>query len=918
MADAPKKHCAVWLVLTLWDENIAHSFSFGEGAAHAAPPPPPRTAATPPDRMRSAWTDAAEKEGLSADLLGSEVDKDLVFQAAWHVQDAIDGVERAHPTKLHPGSRWAQLVHLNGAPMLQALRMGFVALSFFELPWWAGDEPRSTLHARFPLSGLPLVDPSAGASVEVCCIAALVGDWALQLRYQGWVQLATARWPVATLALLLLSAVELAATPTTESRFAPFLRIGLYIASDSARPLRRQMLLITHILKRFGRLLVLTALFLGAFTWLGMVVFAGTDQARAAQPDGGEFAWAFSSLPATAWSLFVLMTTSNSPDVIMPAYNGSRWAALFFTLFVSVGVFFVSNFLLSIVYHEYTTEHAAQALEHAALREGHLRAAFALLAADRVRDGLRVVEKSRLLALFRELNSYRRIEYISRDKALLLHAMLDSSGDSLVNREDFCRLCELLLIEFVRVDGRSAEQPRFGTWLREHVVGSARFAKAVDGMLVLNLLGLVLTTRGVIANVGEPAALSLSAGRLAGWLPLFYFATALFLAEMSLKVFARSWRHFWGDSAVNRFDLGVTLGMAGCAIALALPASTRGLDEVKLVRISIMLQSLRCWEPIRHVQQFGVVFDIFGRTLPIAAEMSQMLFVCLYIFSAIGLACFGGLVMTDETSHNYQVLAETDYGSGGITMGNWANNFNDMSSGMVLLFEALVVNNWFEFADGFAAVTSAAANWYFVIYYVFSVVIVFNVVTSIVLDVFLAHYTADGGAAAHTVDGEAVILGNRAVFEAADITGTETGLDGQYEARVGRSQQNSMTAHNTASDLLVTAFTRSEETGEIVRVRVRASSLVAAADPEVRARARSRSRSSITGMPSEARRLVAQSSDDASRLECDQQQHQQQQQQQPPPPPPPSLPQPPMLPPPPPSLPLPPPVSLLQTSCSDE
>ena len=657
----------------------------------------------------------------------------------------------------------------------------------------------------------------------------LVFDWALQLHYQGWPLLVRARWPIATLTLLLLSAVEFALTLSSESRFAPFLRMGLYVAADAVRPLRRQLALFGHILQRFALLAVLTAFLLGCFTWLGMVAFAGTDQTRAAQPDGGIFAWAFSSLPTTAWSLFVLMTTSNSPDVIMPAYNGSRWAALYFVLFVSVGIFFVSNFLLSIVYHEYTTAREQQALEHAALRAGHLRSAFELLAVDRVRDGLRVVEKAALLAIFRELNSYRGIAYISANKAALLHAMLDTSGDSLVALDDFCRLCELLLIEFVRVDPSGAASTRAAR-LRDELVDTARFQQAIDAALVLNMVLLAATTRAVITGVSDPSvpALADPAGRMPGWRPLFFVTTALFAAEMALKLLVRPWRAFWNASVLNRFDLGVTLGMVGCAIALVLPASSCAINPAELVRLSILLQSARSWEPIRHVRQFGIVCDIFGRTLPIAAEMSHVLFVCLYLFSAVGLACFGGLVTTDRSAPNWAKLAATDYGGAGTTMGNWANNFNDMSSGIILLFEALVVNNWFEFADGFAAVTSGAyAHWFFVAYYVFSVIIVFNVVTSIVLDVFLAQYTTNGERQALTVDGEAVIIEDRARFDATSITGTATGLEGQYEASVPRafSSWASDDGDRSASDVLVTAFTRSEETGKVVQVRARAPSL---------------------------------------------------------------------------------------------
>ncbi|KAL3904470.1 MAG: hypothetical protein SGPRY_011271, partial [Prymnesium sp.] len=55
-----------------------------------------------------------------------------------------------------------------------------------------------------------------------------------------------------------------------------------------------------------------------------------------------------------------------------------------------------------------------------------------------------------------------------------------------------------------------------------------------------------------------------------------------------------------------------------------------------------------------------------------------------------------------------ELLANSTFG----TSGYYPNNFNDLASGVVTLFELLVVNNWFVIASGFEAVLGPHARWW--------------------------------------------------------------------------------------------------------------------------------------------------------------------------------------------------------------
>ena len=93
--------------------------------------------------------------------------------------------------------------------------------------------------------------------------------------------------------------------------------------------------------------------------------------------------------------------------------------------------------------------------------------------------------------------------------------------------------------------------------------------------------------------------------------------------------------------------------------------------------------------------------------------------------SQIAIPAFGGKVYEGAPGLNGTSFAQSNY---------YCNNFNDAGSAMVTLFELLVVNNWFVIMDGIVAVTGEPARIFFLAYYVVTVVVLFNLVVSYVLE----------------------------------------------------------------------------------------------------------------------------------------------------------------------------------------
>ena len=377
----------------------------------------------------------------------------------------------------------------------------------------------------------------------------------------------------------------------------------------------------------------------------------------------------------------------------------------------------------------------------------------------------------------------------------------------------------------------------------ESVVLSPRFEFVADIVVALNFSLLLAQTWPLLQD--SRAVLNSESMRDA---PIFFVVTVLFVFEFALRWAAQPWVLFWRGSVLNRVECVVTLTMLALACIICTPLwglLTQSRREVFL-RTGILLRSARTPRLLRRLPQLRRLGRAFALVIEAATSLSVMLFVSMYVFAALGLALFGGRVRTDSSSWEYQALVASGFGGSGGMTGYWAMNFNDMASGLLTLFQLLVANNWNVFADGFVAVSRPSARWFFVVYYIFSKIMVFNIVVAVVLSVFgeqlgqnssqpqheqdrscmswfIKHMrpcsAADGsttfGTTAteanemlHLTSGrgrsrtdEAIVNRNSAAFDAAKITGTSTGLNGQYRAVLPQTFNSNLAHFSDLSSL---------------------------------------------------------------------------------------------------------------------
>lgn len=79
------------------------------------------------------------------------------------------------------------------------------------------------------------------------------------------------------------------------------------------------------------------------FAMLGYRIFRGSVEGVQYFPDYVD----------SCFNMLVLLTTANSPDIMLPAYEYSRPLALFFVFYLMFGVFLILHLLMALFYSNY-------------------------------------------------------------------------------------------------------------------------------------------------------------------------------------------------------------------------------------------------------------------------------------------------------------------------------------------------------------------------------------------------------------------------------------------------------------------------------------------------------------------------------------------------------------------------------------
>uniref|UniRef100_A0AAY4ETM1 Ion transport domain-containing protein n=1 Tax=Denticeps clupeoides TaxID=299321 RepID=A0AAY4ETM1_9TELE len=144
----------------------------------------------------------------------------------------------------------------------------------------------------------------------------------------------------------------------------------------------------------------------------------------------------FNTLENSIVSLFVLLTTANFPDVMMPAYSRNRWSCVFFIIYLSIELYFIMNLLLAVVFDTFNGVEKMKFKSLLLHKRSAIDHAFHLLVTRQRPDGISLKQFDGLMRFYKP-------RMCARDRFLTYKALNQSDTPALC-LEDFYKFYEVI------------------------------------------------------------------------------------------------------------------------------------------------------------------------------------------------------------------------------------------------------------------------------------------------------------------------------------------------------------------------------------------------------------------------------------------------------------------------------------------
>uniref|UniRef100_A0A3P8NCA7 Ion transport domain-containing protein n=1 Tax=Astatotilapia calliptera TaxID=8154 RepID=A0A3P8NCA7_ASTCA len=373
---------------------------------------------------------------------------------------------------------------------------------------------------------------------------------------------------------------------------------------------------------------------------------------------------------------FCLFSTNTSDPV---SYSKNRWSCVFFIVYLSIELYFIMNLLLAVVFDTFNDVEKMKFKSLLLHKRSAIDHAFQLLVSRQRPMGVSLKQFDGLMRFYRPRMS-------ARDRFLTYKA-LNTSGAPMLSLQDFYK--------FYEVTGLKWKARR--NWLLIPYCGyfPLQFISRLHCVSVLPL-----------SVYGVEVLLKIS-----GLGPVAYFSSGWNLFDFSVTVFA-------------------FLGL----IALAF-------DKEPFYFI-VILRPLQLLRLFKIKQRYRNVLDTMFELFPRMASLGLTLIIFYYSFAIVGMEFFADVVYpnccnTSTVADSYRLINNTQGNKTVLEEGYYyLNNFNNILSSFVTLFELTVVNNWYITMEGVTSMTSHWSRLYFMTFYIVTMVVM-TIIVAFILDAFV-------------------------------------------------------------------------------------------------------------------------------------------------------------------------------------
>ncbi|PWA29283.1 hypothetical protein CCH79_00013918 [Gambusia affinis] len=556
-------------------------------------------------------------------------------------------------------------------------------------------------------------------------------------------------------------------------RWSRVLRPLLLINVTEGRQLRRAFRSIRNALPEVSSVFVL---FIFSVLMFSLMALKLLSKRGLKTIEGASY---FTNYLEIVFELYVLVTTANSPDVMMPAYNANSIFALFFILYILVNTYIFMSVFLAVVFNNYK-KHLKEEIRQLVRAKRHKMArAFGVLQEQREEGGPPVVSHENWNKLVQ-----RARPDISNAHRELLWRVCDDSNQSFIGgsgtgpnctfintetsvvvvetgKVSFVQLADLLNIEVITLKSRphplqslipSFYESRLSRLLCR-VVQHRGFVITFDLIILVNAVFIGLDEENPLISNSE-------------WVFL-----ALYILEILLKLYVFEPRAFFSKHSFwNWFDTIVVISALIATIINSALKSSGGYTSRQVLDIVFILRVLRLIRVVDRIKRFRAIINTLIRIGPAILTFGQLILVVYYIFAMVGMELFKNKVKFYEDVSNPEKAYCGNLllkGSTFAQLNYCKNNFNNVVSSFILLLELTVVNQWhdilykisylnpfssFNFLNpipllgtGFATVTHKSALIFFVLFHVMVVIIIINIFVAFVLEAFFVEYSVGKG-----------------------------------------------------------------------------------------------------------------------------------------------------------------------------
>ncbi|XP_076799589.1 uncharacterized protein LOC143444284 [Clavelina lepadiformis] len=639
--------------------------------------------------------------------------------AAAHINDAINGRGRF-------GEARALFQPLN-------IRRCFQVISS---KWWAGLVYLIiAIHCLMLLWEQPVQPVSVGQrwitnihpavlAADAVCLLIYIVDIALHFLFLTWTHIWSAKenmWLRVEFVFTVFFVIDfiiLVAEVVTQLRLVcPFRCLRASMLLCKSKNVAHIFNVLLSIISKLGKVFLIITIFIVTFAAIGLHVFMlDYHDLINVCSNSTSYSWnctdvydgAFDQVAIAAMHMFVLMSTENYPEFIIPAFVNNWVSFFYFGLYLYAGVFFLTAILLAIIvesYWDYSKRHVKQ--ERKQQRE-ELAKAWNLL--DPLGQGQLSVDDPQLLKLFKILKPKNK-----QDENLELINYMSMYGDGLIDSYDWTtKAIETLSFEFQEepIPKPLKNPAKLFFWDRlQKICQKLMHARATSvSILVLILLHSILFCL-MWKGIDDNTQLAMQSARTS--------IVLIFVLEVILRLIAD------GKSLLNLFDVLdmslVICALIGCIAWYSLWFTNQRTPSVNLGGCVVVSGLSILFRAVFNSQHARTAVAVLRNIYPVMFDLILLVITIIFIYAVLGLEMFQDKTLAKSSSHGYEG-SYVEYGCG--------VGFETFGCSLLIVFQIVTTNDWQEIMLG----AFYDAGWPYVFYFLSC----YLIVDMIVMNLFVA------------------------------------------------------------------------------------------------------------------------------------------------------------------------------------